>query len=450
MLQSASHSRESRFVVNFWWLLQLRWVAVIGQALTIAFVIYVLRIEVMVAPLAIILGVTAISNLGLTLWFSRSSEDSMSEQDPSKNILLGLIMLLDMLSLTTLLYSTGGPTNPFNFFFFVNLSLSAIVLSRTWSWILNFVSIVCFAFLIYDHRPLEVLDLGLALQSIRISGTVTLQQVGIMVAFMTCSSVIVYFMTRLTMELKKQEDRLFIAQVRRAESEKLEALGTLAAGAAHELATPLSTIAVVAKEVENQLSSDPQNEEFGEDIRLIRSELERCRNILSQMSFDAGHAAGESLSKISVEGFVAEVLNGLPTGQESVDLDVDSLIAGETLLIPINQAAQAIRGIVKNAIDASPDDLQISVRVEPAESDPESVEWSIRDFGTGMNAETLRRISEPFFTTKAPGKGMGLGVFLARTIIEKLGGDIGYASAIGKGTTVKIRLPRTAELQSDL
>ena len=239
-------SPSRRFIVNASWLIKLRWVAVFGQVLTILGVIFVLKIEIApIGALAAVIGVTAFSNLLLNFWFHRNEPF-----DNPPNIALGMVMVMDMLSLTCLLFATGGPGNPFSFFFFVNLSLCALILNRNWAWALNILSIICYGVLLLQHHRIPELDFGFALQPVLESGVVTVPQAGMLIAFSACASVIVYFMTRLTGELRQQESDLRRAQIVQARSEKLEALGTLAAGTAHELATPLSTIAIVARDVE--------------------------------------------------------------------------------------------------------------------------------------------------------------------------------------------------------
>ncbi len=164
---------------------------------------------------------------------------------------MGVVSTMDMLSLTALLYATGGATNPFALFFYVNLCLSAVLLSPAWAWAVNLLAILCFGWLLYDHRPMMVPPTTLGFEPIRWTGRLSLIQFGWWLAFSTCSSVIVYFLTRLTSALRKQQTDLRRIQQIRSDMDKFEALATLAAGTAHELATPLSTIAVVAHEVEN-------------------------------------------------------------------------------------------------------------------------------------------------------------------------------------------------------
>ncbi len=432
-----------RSLLNASWLLKLRWAAVVGQMLTIAFVGCVLKIPLFWEPLLVIIGATTVSNLFLHLWLSLHRQANPPTDDGHGfDLCLGLVSTMDLLSLTALLYATGGVSNPFFLFLFVNLGLSAILLPRTWVWGLNVLAVFCFVFLLYDHYSIAVLESGPDLQPVRSSGVWSILQLGMIVAFAGCSSVVVYFLTRLTSSLRQHEFELREAQRLTAQNEKLEALGTLAAGTAHELATPLSTIAVVAREVEKAVESRLGDHEFNrelvDDIRLIRCELDRCRKILDRMSADAGQTIGEAMQAVSLDRLKTETLAGL---SDAGRVDWKTLCCDKTTtaLVPLMSLSQALRGLIQNGLDASTADRRVSVEVNCEQSST----WTIRvqDRGAGMIPETASRVGEPFFTTKPPGKGMGLGVFLADNLIRRLGGQMKFQSIVGNGTTVTIHLP---------
>jgi len=446
--------------LNATWLLKLRWVAVIGQLATIAGSVLFFKVQIPMAwAMAIVISLTAISNLFLTVWIERwrrietDLQRRSNAQFPSTSgtgpgeidsplpwaLILGLVLIMDMLSLTALLFTTGGPNNPFYLFFFVNLSLCALMLNRRWTWAINVLTIACFAGLMFEHHDMEQLDLGL--ETIRSRQDVSLPHMGMLVAFATCSSVIVYFMTRLTDELRNQQKELRRAQALRANSEKIEALGTLAAGTAHELATPLSTIAIVARDVEQAFEEHPPQfpgaEDVIEDVHLIRSQLDRCRGILDRMASHAGETIGESIEPATVEQISNASLEGL-MGRGRVQLSLPSEASIEKIDVPLDGLSQAMRGLVQNALDADPSDKPVFVAVTQSE---DAWVWSIRDQGKGMTPEQLSRVSEPFYTTKPPGKGMGLGVFLAKNVLRRIGGSIHFESTLGKGTCVTVSLP---------
>ncbi len=436
----------------------------IGQLLTIAGVTLLLKIQILVWPLFVVIGLTIISNLILIYSFSNrqlATQDEPPANRPTRNFdnTLGWVMTMDMLSLATLLFVSGGPTNPFCLFFFVNLSLSAVVLDRIWAWSLNLVSIACFSGLLFTHIPIDELNMGLSLLPVVEKGDWSLAQLGLLIAFATCSSVIVYFMTRVTGALRQQELDLREAQEDRSRNEKLEALGTLAAGAAHELATPLTTIALVAKDVEQSLrqqdkSSSSTDDDLIDDVGLIRQQLDRCKTILDRMASHAGETVGEMMRNIAIKDFFEDVQQGLTDGDHRVAVSYGPSIESANINVPVDALAQAIRGLVQNALDASvgnQPDQKVSVDISAMD---EWMTWAIRDHGTGMTADVLRRVSEPFFTTKQPGRGMGLGVFLARNVIERLGGSVRFESSTdplpARGTTVTVTLPCMVPIADNL
>jgi two-component system sensor histidine kinase RegB len=346
-------------------------------------------------------------------------------------------MLLDLGNLTALLYFTGGMTNPFSLFYFVNLGLAGILLPSPWPWLLNALAVACVSVLFFRYHPvpaLQSLDHGTLPSA---EGMLTFSQAGLLAAFAACSSVIVYFTTRLTGELRARERELRAAETRRARGEKLEALGTLAAGAAHELATPLSTIAVVVREIERELDTREAGALLQDDMRVLRQELERCRTILNRMSLDSGQAIGEPFTTVTAGQVIAAALSELPEAG-SVTTESDDRADRGRLRVPLQGLAQAVRGIVQNAVDASPSGQSVCVLLR---GNGTHVRLSICDQGPGMSPEVLQRVGEPFFTTKPPGSGMGLGVFLARSVVERLGGRLEIRSQLGAGTQVEIKLP---------
>ena len=392
--------------INFSWLLKLRWGAIAGQILTIAGVVGLMHIPLPLAPLGAIVGVELATNIFYTLRIPRGTREW---ERPA-------LMALDVLLLTGLLYFTGGPFNPFSFFYLVEIALGAAVLRPRWIWTLVVLSFVCSGVLFLDHRELPITH----------AEQMAIHLPGMWVAFGVAAAFIVYFLLRITRALAEREAQLDASRLEAARSERLASLATLAAGAAHELATPLGTIALVAKELERTLATRPAGDDASADVKLIREQVQRCRAILDQMAADAGEHAGENIVPVSL----ADLLGSL-----EVPVELDDTAKSERFLLPPRALGQAIRGIVKNARDASD---KVAVRAHCANG---HVLIEVRDQGAGMTPEVLARAGEPFFTTKPPGKGMGLGIFLTRALVERLGGHFRLESAAGKGTTAILELP---------
>jgi len=398
----------------------------VGQAVTVLVVWGWLGVDLPLATLFGLIGIGAASNLAATLWVRRVSE--VPEAAPA------VVMLLDVALLTGMLLAAGGPANPFSTLYLVNIALAAAVLRPGWTWSLVAVSIGCFGllFAITGARP------GGWSHAAR--GGLGLHFEGMFVAFVVSAAFIAYFVQRVTGELARREDELAGARQARARAERLASLGTLAAGAAHELSTPLSTIAVVARELERKLASAPADEAAADDARLVREQVDRCRRILDQMSADAGGVRGEAFVAVGLEDLVAESTAGLPCA-DRLEVGLEAASPGGALYLPKRAVVQALRAVTKNALEAAPADGPVEIR---AGLDAEG--WRIRvlDRGPGMSDDVLERVGEPFFTTKGPDRGMGLGVFLAQTVLSGLGGGLEVRSRQGVGTTVELRLPLEA------
>ena len=431
---------QVRFAVNASWLIRLRWAAVCGQLVTIWAVWAVFNVHVPLVPLIILLAVTACTNLALELW-TRTVRDepipSWSTGRPERTLVL--VMALDLLVLTLLLYYSGGAANPFSVFYLVNLSLAAICLRPRSVWALTAFAIAGFALLGFVNTPIKELE-NVLVDSTKIG------DLGRFTAFGTCAVVIVYFVTRLTKELRERERELREADQQQAKAAKLEALGTLAAGAAHELATPLSTIAVVVKELERRMLQSPNPEASTvEDIGLVRDELNRCRSILDQLALDSGHVRGEALTRFTLKSLLDKTIQDLRRHSRIATMASEHEFVGE-IFGPLNVLAQALRGLLRNALDASPANEKVVLR---AERHSHEILLTIEDRGAGMPRDVLQRVGEPFYTTKEPGQGMGLGVFLAQSVVERMGGKMTLDSKASEGTIVTVRLPLVSDPHSD-
>jgi two-component system sensor histidine kinase RegB len=257
---------------------------------------------------------------------------------------------------------------------------------------------------------------------------------GMWVALSLSAIFVVFFVQRVAAALADRERELAAAREQGARREKLASLATLAAGAAHELGTPLGTIAIVAKELERALASDAREEVRG-DLRLIREMVTRCRAILNRMSARAGENAGEALERIPAQAWTDAALDGLPARTR---VRVERLDAGATVVGPPLALGDALRGLLKNALQASAPDAPVALRITAERG---RVRAAVTDRGPGMPPEVLARVGEPFFTTKGPGDGMGLGLFLTRALAEQLGGEFHIASRPGEGTEAWIDLP---------
>lgn len=419
------------------WFLQLRWLAVFGQLVTLLVVHFGLSIEVPAARICLLIGVTALTNLGYWYWLARLHRRGLQLADrlPTDQVITAL-MLVDIVDLTGLLFLTAGIANPFGLFYFVNVAMAAAIITPQRAWMLWACTIACVSLLIsVETEPINIL-------SLQFGGVIegplwTVPKFGYLISFIACSGIITHFITILTGELRQREQLIKEAEEAKSRNRQLESLTTLAGGAAHELATPLSTIAVVAKELGRSLEKQSVPASVMNDVALIRSELDRCRQILDRMTTATGEAAGERLRAIGIGEFIGETLLGI---RDVHRVQVVNRSSDEETknLIPVQALAQAVRNLVQNALDASPELSQVLVTSFTREE-----HWCIEvaDRGQGMPIEVIKRLGEPFFTTKEPGKGMGLGVYLAMNVVKRLGGTLEFVSQSGQGTTAQVKIP---------
>lgn len=400
--------------LNFSWLLSLRWAQVAGQTATVVGVAWFLGVDLPIVPLVTIVALGMVSNLVAAAWYR--SQRVVSEWH------LAVVMALDVALLTGLLYFTGGPNNPFSFLYLVQIALAAVVLRPQWTWMLAALSFGAFGALVLAHQPL--------------AGQEQVRDQGVWIALGVAAAFIVHFLRRATAALAEREGELAEARARAARQERLASLATMAAGAAHELSTPLGTIAVVAKELERGLVRTGDAAMI-DDARLIRDEVARCRIILDQMSGGPGEHLVESVEPVTVADLVRESLIGIRPAPR-VRLDAAGNASAAMMVLPPRIVVQALRSIINNAQDASPPDREVLVAATRTRA---TVTIEVIDRGAGMTAEVLARAGEPFFTTKEPGRGMGLGLFLSRAVVESVGGALRIDSQAGQGTCVTITLP---------
>ena len=435
------------------WLLHLRSFAVAGQLVTVLFAGWGIGVDLPYAPLLALVGLTGITNLFYGVWL-RSSDappdrDSQSEEverpdldqelaalerDGSlevQSVALGL-MLLDMATLTAMLYFSGGAANPFSFFYFVNLAVGCVMIRPKAAWALTLVATIGYAFILRWSVPVEELGSGID------SHSFDLRSVGLMLAFGTCASVVTYFVTRTSGLLRSRERQLRENQLAQAAHRKLESLTTLAAGAAHELATPLSTIDVVARELTRHLEGVDKPATVDQDLKLIDHQLDLCRHILQRMRGAAGDSMAQQWYKTTVGDLIDATLEGVRDPHRVDVVDGTEDVENKTLWMPEEAVAQAIRNLIHNGLDAS--NAEGRVRVE-SRLDRRDVEFIVTDQGQGMTDEVLGRIGDPFFTTKEPGRGIGLGLYLTRNVVSQLGGSLNFQSVPGKGTSAVVTLP---------
>jgi two-component system sensor histidine kinase RegB len=408
------------------WLVRLRWAAVAGQLLAVAMARFGFGLEIPVGWLLAIVAFTAASNAALAPRVARSERHSSA--------VAAVVIALDVVLFTLLLGLTGGPANPFSVLYLVHVSLAALLFGFRWSVAIAALCAAAYASLFAVHVPVAWDHAGHAAHGDRIG----LHLQGMWAATAVAALALSYFVARIAASLREREARLRALERAAARNEKLVALSALAAGAAHELGSPLATIAVVARELDRRLTDSGSDPESVDDARLIRAEVERCREILARMSGEAGADVGGELDAIDLARVLEAALDRLDP-RERRRVRVACAAPDATLRAPCLAVAQALANLIRNGLAAAPDASLVSLDAAAAD---DAVRFEVRDAGSGMTPEVLARAGEPFFSTRAPGAGMGLGVFLSRAIAERLGGRLWLESSPGAGTRAVLEIRR--------
>jgi two-component system sensor histidine kinase RegB len=357
----------------------------------------------------------------------------LRKPEPVRPALPGLILGLDVLLLTGLLYGSGGAANPFTAIYLVHITLAAVVMRGLWAWALGALSIAGFGILFIWNVHIH------SLSHMNHGGGdgISLHLVGMWVAFAITAALIAAFVGLVTEALRQRDEELTALRDLSARQSRLAALTTLAAGVAHELGTPLGTIAVAAKELQRTAEDlGLMGSAIADDAALIREEVGRCRRILDQMADPSGATLGEAFQTLAWSELEADLIEGLAQ-EDRARLGFEWPVPAGPL--PRRGLVRALRAVLTNALDATarPGAVRLAVSAEQG-----SWHFEITDEGTGIVPEVLARVGEPFFSTKPTGAGMGLGLFLARTFAEQLGGELRVDSVPGQGTRVQMHWPQ--------
>jgi len=405
-------------------LVRLRWGAALGQLAAVILARALFDPTLPVAALGALVLATALTNVGLVALLARLPGAEPGEIR-ARRILVGTLVL-DVLILTGLLLGSGGASNPFSVFYLVEVALAALLVTPRAAWGLAILSSVAFGSLFL--LPAHEVD-----PHAKHHAASPLHLQGMWIAYTLAAAFVAHFVSRAASALRARDAEVRELGLAKARSDKLASLTTLAAGAAHELGSPLGTIAVVARELERRAAS-LGDDAMTEDARLVREEVDRCRLILRRMS--AADAPGEAPTATSLAALGERVLRAMGSDAASVRVDAGP----DTVLVPGDTIAQAVANLAKNGVEAqraagAKGPVELCARVERGR-----LVVTVTDHGAGLPAEVAARVGEPFFTTKREGEGMGLGVFLARTVAEQLRGSL-ELEPLRPGTRARLELP---------
>lgn len=411
------------------WLWHLRWFAFFGQSVTVLVTALVLpRVLYLPGLLAILLF-----DLILTLAVGAISP-RLSEKDCTRCIFF--LLCADTVALTFLLYWSGGAHNPFTSFYLLHIALAGILLTRAKAVIVALLSVAGYGML--RQHVLEFCGLEPTWGGI----SEDLHHNGMLVALILTGVCLAWFVGGLREDLRRRDSELRVSRKLLEREERFAGIATLAAGVAHELATPLSTVAVVCRELERTAGIGCQSKACTEDVRLIREQIERCRAIIDRLNVDSGSDLGTAPESIRI-GQLQELLASelAPELFKRVRWNLDQAIQQRSVLTPCMPFLQAIAVLLKNAADADPSRQAIEIfALETALSGSPAVAITISDSGKGIPASVIEHLGEPFKTTKPAGQGMGLGLYIVRLFAERMRGRLDISPRKGGGTDARLTL----------
>jgi len=413
--------------------IRLRWFAVAGQTITILILYYGFRFPVPLALCMAFILLSAALNTFLSFSYPRS-------QLLSSRYAITLLSY-DVLQLSALLFLTGGLENPFAFLLIVPVAVSASTQGLAVTSLLAGFTVILATILARYHLPLPWTDTAPPILPLN-------YMVGLWSALVSCIVFIAIYAWRIEQEARQMAQALSAAELVLAREQRLTALDGLAAAAAHQLGTPLSTIALVAKELEREVPKDsPQRD----DILLLQTQTARCREILSQLS-KSGREGEEDVifSKMRLRHLIEEVVAPLRTPGVEIDVlladgSMPSKPAAEPIITRNPGLMHSLVNLVENAVEFASERVTID-----ATYDQNKVLIRIGDDGPGFHPNVINLLGEPYVTNRPRAEGdreesgMGLGFFIAKTLLERSGASIQIANRVlpDTGALVEISWPR--------
>ncbi len=408
--------------INMVQLIQLRWFAVVGQISTIAFVNVGLHIPLPTAQMLMVLACLVAFNLGSQLRWQEGS--------PVSNRELVLALLVDIASLTALLYFSGGASNPFAFLYLLQVILSALLLEVWSTWTMVALTSACLAGLSIWSRPLT-LPPGNDI------GYFSLYVQGMIICFILNASLLVVFITRINANLRTADALLADLRQRAAEEEHIVRMGLLASGAAHELGTPLATLSVILGDW-RRMPEFRKNPELTDEITEMETQLQRCKAIVSGILLSSGEARGESSVRTTIRTFLDQLAGEWRASRPVHEFEYRNRLLQDLPVVFDSTLKQMIFNVLDNALEASPDWVALE-----AGRDDDTLVLTVTDAGPGFSPDMLANFGKPYHSTKDK-PGHGLGLFLVVNVSRTLGGTVSASNREEGGARVRLTLPLAA------
>jgi two-component system sensor histidine kinase RegB len=403
-------------------LIQLRWLAVVGQVATIAAADWLLHIALPLVQMGALLGVLVLLNLFSLLRLRNPAEVHNEELLPA--------LVLDVVALTGQLYLSGGATNPFISLYLLQVTLSAVLLEAWSAWVVAAICAVSFGLLTLFYLPL-------ALPPEHAHELFSLHIQGMFVCFVLDAGLLLVFMLRISDNLRARDTHLADLRQQAAEEDHIVRMGLLASGAAHELGTPLATMSVILNDWK-RIPVLAKNPELAQEIDEMEAEVQRCKAIVTGVLRSAGEARGEGTVVTTLKAFLDDTVREWRDTRAVEEFAYDNSFTNGAPIVSDTALKQVICNVLDNAAEASPGWVGLSVKRQA-----DDLVLSVLDTGPGFPAAMLANLGKPYQSTKER-EGRGLGLFLVFNVMRKLGGGLAARNRPGGGAEVTLTLPLSA------
>lgn len=414
-----AHLRHLVFIRS--WLIGGLWAAIIANIALFQLAIFYLPIVGILTALTLINGLT---------WLR------MGKSLPVTDIELFIQLLLDVFCLCTLVYFAGGANNPLISYLLVPVCIASATLTTRLTWVITSLCVISYSLLLFFHFDQPGLSPH---HHSADEQSLNLHIAGMWVIFLVSALLISYFVNRMANNLRIQTLWLNKRQEEEIRDEQLMAVATLAAGTAHELGTPLSTIKVLLHEMQR----DPRNEAMQEDLDILSDQVEQCSSILRQLVAKADQQRNGEVPEMAVEIFCQSIIEQWKLMRPEVTFDLNWNKPAENIRATFDPTIrQSVLNLLHNAADANPKKIHIDIQW-----DSEKMKWIIDDNGPGIPLSLHEQLGKAFVTSR--GKGLGIGFFLTNATVNRHGGEIRLFSRSPVGTRTELLLPIDGKLSDD-
>jgi two-component system sensor histidine kinase RegB len=344
-------------------------------------------------------------------------------------------LLVDVLGWTALMYCSGGANNPFVSYYIVPLVIAAAVLPWRHTWLVAGTSLLAYSLLLYFYIPFPLFTPHAAMGH---GDAANVHILGMWFNFLFSAGLITYFVVRMAATLRQQEAQAVVQREDRLRNDQIMAVASLAAGTAHELGTPLSTMVVL---VDEMLQDDALGAQARQDCELLRGQLAQCKSTLAELSRTAELTSIEQKQRQAAGEFTRQTLERWAVRRPGVIYSFNSSGPGPVIEFDLTMA-QALENLLNNAADTGSDRVEVA-----AQWDQREVRISVRDWGPGIAPELLEKIGKPII--HADKSGLGIGLMLSQATVERYGGRIELHNVNGGGTLATLTLPLARSTSED-